>query len=133
MPGRAPVQTKGMIFPSLSFTFSREASFFSKKSKPSGVLIIKIIQPCLYLAVQILKSTINPPKKVANAYSLFYMEKYPEFKNTGTIFSFLVLFLSLNKFLDMKITEISKELGKQWNGLSSELKSVQKDLKKQLA
>lgn len=26
----------------------------------------------------------------------------------------------------MKVTEISKELGKQWNGLNQELKSVHK-------
>ena len=86
------MQTKAdfMIFPSLSQNLIREVSFFSKKSKtfdfeyPSQSLF-------LFLAASLIKSAIKPPKKVANAYSIFYMEKYPEFKDSSEL---ILLFLN---------------------------------------
>ena len=63
-----------------SLNLYREASFFSRKS-----MIEQINFPIFTcLAAQIIKNAINPPKKIANSYSLFYMENYPQFKGTGT-------------------------------------------------
>lgn len=67
-----------MLFSSLNFY--REASFFSRKSTDFN---LKTVFYFNYLAAQVIKDTINPPKKIANAYSLFYMENYPQFKGTG--------------------------------------------------
>ena len=68
-----------MLFSSLNLY--REASFFSRKSNIYD-LNITIYN---YLAAQIIKSAINPPKKTANAYSIYYMENYPQFKGTGNL------------------------------------------------
>lgn len=105
--------------------FKRELSFFSQKSISLIIKSFSVSYFCLrfYSAAQIIKESINPPKKSPNSYAVFYQEKYPEFKSEGNLYIFIIIKFFL-KSSDLKMTEVSKVVGNKWKELSSDQKAV---------
>lgn len=70
-----------MFFKGFLQIAQRNASFLSRESKQKKQLGIN--NSFILLAGKVIKSVINPPARIGNAYSMFYMERYQALKRQG--------------------------------------------------
>lgn len=74
-----------MFFKGFLQTCQRNASFLSRESKRGESESTFFL---IFPAGKVIKSIINPPARIGNAYSMFYMERYQALKRQGKLKDF---------------------------------------------